>query len=784
VSWATRVARLRPERRAFQSDLAENVREVAGDQFLPTEGTFLEDVCGWLRSSVTRVAWMVKGSGGGWGRVLEELGDDATARLRFRSYRILDRFRMWPADMRVVWSAAWCVWSDAERAAVDRWVSHLYSVTRDDVQRQLKALSDLVVKYGARFGQHWRIIAYLHLLRDYQPAAEIDDFRTEVGDWVSGPEPMHASGGDHIEQVLALGFSRWKVAARTEREYVPLDDWLADPMYWARSGSSDGRRLHVWNGKKMKKAPKSKWATAAASDLAYLRGLYFSPAKQSGSALQKRELGKVRAVMTGDLGNYLRMSRVSYWLEHLLAGDRCSTLFMNSAQQMGMWEHCMRELEWRWLIPLDESRYDHQITWGMLDAADAWLAQVIREHASEQWRDELLGTLALIHDSLRGGIVRVGQHSVAITKGVLSGWRWTALYDTLLNVAKVRGFTALLARYAGYSPPTFAVSQGDDVLFSATGARDAAALWSLYDSFGFIVNPSKFFVEAGRGEYLRQIITVDSIRGYPGRAIGSLVFANPVVEATRGPDKLRSTLNQWLQLFLRLGRRPMWRLIVTDLAKATGVCEQDVCDWLRTPAHAGGAGVWCDRHCRIDLVVEEQPVAVAQRCPLAARFEDGAVQLWLKTLATRSVNFRVRRSSTAYSPRPGHRPIPAAHPKRLSPTSAALLEQRIQRARACEIGACAIAYLDVSSWAAWDWMSRHASLGAQRAWLLGKTDPPTPALEGWSQFQTSVAMQQAWRRVGGWRDGARPTITTLRACWQQCEAAAVASLARAPVIYA
>jgi hypothetical protein len=181
---------------------------------------------------------------------------------------------------------------------------------------------------------------------------------------------------------------------------------------------------------------------------------------------------------------------------------------------------------------------------------------------------------------------KVRTHS----RGVLSGWRWTSVIDTLINFAEHVAIAERLG--VPILPGGMNCYQGDDTLISVKGWDTAAALVEMYNEV-LPVNPLKFFTSARRTEYLRLVLLKEGEykwrrRGYPARAVMSLMYANAWAGGTQSASAIAES---WSRL---AGR-------VTNPDACLNHCVSDLCgllrcnrtsalQLLRTPKSRGGLG--------------------------------------------------------------------------------------------------------------------------------------------------------------------------------------------------
>lgn len=532
-------------------------------------------------------------------KVNEEVANEAIERRRYRQ-ETLRIFQGLGPRAGPVWSLFWkCLPPMVRRRMWKVLVEStlLDGKDEDKVQQKLKELSAIAKKNRELvFGEDWKYYVDLQLLRDYLPNAEISQFEYDIERWVTGSVEHKLDGSEAVflerfERGVQL-FVDLAPAKLQNFTWLTPTEWAADPGNWARSGASDGDRLHLVINGKVKKARKSKWASALAMEKSEVMKMLYSWKKQRNVAIQKRELGKIRAVIAGDLELYLKMSYVGYFIEAVLAGHPNSTLFMTAEQQYSLWTQMAESTQDdNAKIPIDQSEFDHSINFKMISITNTKIRYLIQRFGGKI-KPYLLDIMDRIEYALDGGTIRVGNRVFYYEKGVLSGWRWTALYDTMINAGELGAARETVKARSGVDPvlPGWNV-QGDDVKTECPNYTMAVLLWQAYEEMDFDVNPGKFFITMDTNEYLRQVAWKKQICGYPARAIPAMVWRNPVSrELKRGEERIREQISSWNQIFNRMGHAN-WKIAISDVASSNKIPKSMVEDILSTPAAAGGLGL-------------------------------------------------------------------------------------------------------------------------------------------------------------------------------------------------
>jgi hypothetical protein len=492
----------------------------------------------------------------------------------------------------------------------------------------LKEMSNVFKKFGDLLSQdHWKWFINWENLGGYLPKLDIKDFVGDLEDWATGDIVHEMPGKDGVmsETVFldCLEEGMWQFleqapnVSRANENALSLDSYVLSPGNWATPGATQIKESVSYEVRKQQedgspdvlktyKPRGSKWRSALALPPERIKQLMLDDSitglTQNNSAVQKQELGKVRAVVSADDVSYLRMDYISTWLETALNGHPLSTLYMNTTQVVHMWERLSRSTAQNEFvkIPLDQSHFDWQQNKRMLARFCAVVKKFIEVNATATVRDELLLILSLVKRSLVDftGIINVGtgseQRRIPIEKGVMSGWRWTALMDTVFNWGELHCARRLVVEWGMGEPVIEAVAQGDDDQVLCKTYGHAAALVEAYSVMNFEVNPGKFFVDIRRDEFLRQVIQPGVVSGYPVRGISSLLWRNPISrDPPAGLLRLNEQLKGWNLLVGRgADEKSVYKLMLLDMTQGNGLSKHEVIGLLETPATVGGLGYW------------------------------------------------------------------------------------------------------------------------------------------------------------------------------------------------
>nr|WAK77479.1 MAG: RNA-dependent RNA polymerase [Hubei toti-like virus 17] len=507
-----------------------------------------------------------------------------------RRWRVPNRYPSLGGRWGTAFTAYFAALPPAAKKTAEDWFQGLrIQEFRDDrsLCEVLKELGGFAKKYG-EFVTNWKVLVNWELFGGYKTQADDEQFQEDVRDWLNGRLPPHewkdGSFYDLFNQGCLDFLQFWK-APRAEP--LPLPEYCGSLM-WARGGASSEAGVEVLEEGKRLAVRGSKVSSSLAIPPSKVEERILSYTPQVSKAIQKLEGGKVRAVVNSDLDLYLKMDWLSTWVEAGFKGSPISTLFMTGSAVADFWERfASGTLDERWVkAPLDQSRFDHQPDFRMLghvlDAVERLLVTDQQRLVLSHVRRAMLG----------GGTVDVEGARFPITKGIVSGWRWTALIDTWINHAEMYAATHYIRQVIPRAHFEWVV-QGDDVRELALSEEDVVCQVEALVQAGFVINPGKFFISRKRDEFLRRVSEHGRVSGYPARAMLGILWRNPIKEeAPAGDVRIRECLSRWTGLANR-GADPgaCFRMFVADAARGSALPGTVVRRWAHTPEWFGGGGM-------------------------------------------------------------------------------------------------------------------------------------------------------------------------------------------------
>lgn len=241
-------------------------------------------------------------------------------------------------------------------------------------------------------------------------------------------------------------------------------------------------------------------------------------------------------------------------------------------------------------VPLDQGNFDqHQSKVSVLTILLAMYTVCIRGGGEELERVWGAGWDSFVHE---GSLVILGRVTFALRNGVASGWRWTGLLDTLLNIASFKSVVYFVEQAWGI-PVTYYNNchQGDDVTFEADNMVAVQALVDMYGLCGYEVNPAKTYFPRDRTEFLRRSYEKVGIVGYLPRSLCRIMYRNLQEANPVKGENLHSRLSMWTLAHLRGAQSLGAAELFLEDARQCGVEPSVAADFALTPNAVGGAGL-------------------------------------------------------------------------------------------------------------------------------------------------------------------------------------------------
>jgi len=585
---------------------------------------------------------------------------------------------------RVRWFGEWLldeldVYNFRAETALLRTLKDLSSKVKFYVDPE-SGVSMLFRELGVTF---WTCFVNLEVLADFRRVTpeNVDGVLEDAETWLGGGEKKFLSpdeqSGEWTEEAFyaqleeAIKKMLFDAPRKDAVKDLSLEEFAADASYTAGAGSTTiPSTVQFTADGKTNRFVKSK-ATSTAQltsqeKMAILRGE--EGMSQESQLIAKQERGKVRGVA---MSTYESFTRQKYFLNVIVSslwGYDISPLWAGTRKNNEMWRELVRNLERGYVAaPMDQSGFDHNVTFGTLRAmfgALLWYADILP--LPDKRKEELKEVIELELQSIteeehhisfdktpymsegeqakkRSTKIRKYVVRILVLSGMLSGWAMTADADTWINVGYAHIALVVMKRYGVHTRWISIYAQGDDDAFSWASYCCAIMCYIAYELMGLEVNPYKGWISRCRDEFLRQVILpyvlnsggMPGTQGYLARAIGSIMIRNPISSGTSNQDddfqkisfdrvggvrslvpqglvRARELLDSWNKVLSRGGDPDaVFQNAVLDISYANKLKPEDVINWMGTPACFGGAGYGAGAPTLITSISEQHTTNVA-----------------------------------------------------------------------------------------------------------------------------------------------------------------------------
>lgn len=442
----------------------------------------------------------------------------------------------------------------------------------------LKKLKELAFKHGNDlFDGYWEELCDLHNFFGAQPEDDeaYRDFESQVASWVHDEKEEDLVTSDRHKLIMRGLDILEKLCGKAQRGPT-IDEFLKDSDSWVTSGAS--------TIKGVKGARKTKASTVASLDRDNLLGFMNDDSNIVYNVLIKRERTKLRNLVTSPFSLHMQMSFIGANLEKHLWKFIPSSLRKDfGISNWIKWQERMNRVLY---VPIDQSKFDHVPSGRVLERC----FEILCNMCTHDDDSERVRISKIMQDRLKRGTVLFNGKNWKHRRGVLSGWRWTSIVDTVINAAEHHAIAEMCN--VPLMQPEYNCYQGDDTLIAVRGWDMAASLVEAY-THALPVNPQKFFLNDYRTEYLRMILfrEGDSFwrrRGYPARAVMSLIYANAWSGGTLTPSSL---VESWSRLASRMGPgNKVHKHCVRDLCGLLRCTWNDAVALIQTPKYQKGLG--------------------------------------------------------------------------------------------------------------------------------------------------------------------------------------------------
>lgn len=459
-----------------------------------------------------------------------------------------------------------------------------------------KAMTGLMKMGVPYIHLHWRALCFWELQYGYVPYKEEEEMVPEIQEWLCEENALGGLLGEDRYLDLMYEEARKFMARewRVPREIKTIKEWVATG-HWMEGRSGDGATTVIGIDGKPKRSRRMKTVDGVFTPDAMVELELVTAAREQMYVIQKAESGKIRPVVkTGNAVNR-KMNYLSHVLEVGLYGSMASTLFAGVTGNEDIdvdLINAVRDSS-TWKVPLDQGSFDKRQT----KSSIAVVLLAVWDHILEKvgGGGDIERVWGALWDSLflKGATVHMAGKKGEWINGLPSGWRWTAVLDTILNLSSFNVIRRVAeARMGRTMQVQHLYAQGDDVILATADVQSAQYLMDTYEKVGYEVHPLKTYISRNRAEFLRRSYEIGGVTGYVARSMVGLGFQNPILAAPLDiHERIYNSMAQWALVALR-GASPFHAAeMFLESYKTSRIDMHNVADFTLTPSSVGGCGV-------------------------------------------------------------------------------------------------------------------------------------------------------------------------------------------------
>jgi len=476
-----------------------------------------------------------------------------------------------------------------------------YNLTYDVVSKVMKEFSNMVKAFNNDWSPNWQQFVDLARLQGFSLIYDTEAYVEDLESWLLTTDmSKHTIDGSEEEFIRQFELSVEELLS----EDVPINDYTPDefidsPHEWAVSGSAKGltEAPNVVVDGKIQKLKQTKRTAGFFSDHDQLMNLFYKTTSDN-YIFDKSEPIRNRPVVNSSMDMYLKMSYLDKLVYKMVNPEhqQSSPIFDNfdfMADKTYQAKH-INQAD-KVCLPIDQTGFERQTNFEMIDA----IIRVIRKRLNPDdghSHDALNRIQLAIRDStIHFPGTRID--GARITNGLSSGWKWTALFNTIINLAEFLTCARLTKiRYRNLC------ALGDDTRVWTQTFNEAQQVLDFYKSCDIKINEKLAIMSRTCDEFLRKVTELirgkGIVHGYANRMLVSICYRNPKSrEPSDVNEAIETAVSNWFQLFSRIGDMDTVKRLeammyddVDQILKSYKVGDIDH-RVLHTPRQEGGFGV-------------------------------------------------------------------------------------------------------------------------------------------------------------------------------------------------
>lgn len=421
----------------------------------------------------------------------------------------------------------------------------------------LKHLGDQAKFLGPQFDKHWHFLVNIETLFGWRPIPNGPKIWEQVLQWTNkvfhpnifgSEELFNAKFRLKIREIL-----NWKTP--TKDGSLTIQEFVQQVPVMGTSGSAYDPKLSFARTKfkvgDVEIVPRqNKFSkTLALSEIERDKILRTNIEHLCNVSIKMEFFPKVRTIISMNYSAAEQMRYIDMWLKKHFKGNKVSTLWSTSTQKWIMWNEFAKMNGAN--VPVDQSKFDWHVSKTMVRIMNEELLSLIEQTFGSE--SDMYLVMDNIKKALSGGKIVYNfenqKYTTEYENGVLSGWGFTAWYDTMANLAEMRISEEICDSYGVHISTVLENVQGDDQLKTTSTFNQALAYWAGMASTGVEVNASKNFFSHQHNEYLRKGSQLGMVIGYPARMINAMCWVYPGTSEHLEPiERLNAMTSNWEKL--------------------------------------------------------------------------------------------------------------------------------------------------------------------------------------------------------------------------------------------
>lgn len=464
-----------------------------------------------------------------------------------------------------------------------------------------RSLTQFMKKCNTLILDDWQVLCHGENLSGYNLKWTKGSKDLAVLEWCSGsittPTPDYGTKLFGCMVKLFPGSrSPSKLTCKTLSEYIQnSDEWLT-----TGSGSVRRRLVQMESGEFVRaKKNKTLWAMSQKDPTSLASELMRLSTPMPMHCADKVELGrKERLIIVAGEDCLILFGFIHYYISYIVR-SLLTPLFFSSTHLPKFWFNLMTLCRNKQIVqfPYDAPSFDQKVSrleWRMFFG---WLYHVLNAWCDVGNKAHVLDVLNKCNELFFKLKVVLPESGAIVDweKGIPSGIRFTALADTVINMARQQFvYERLIEDTSSFFFCRF-FGLGDDILLFLPDQSFAELWFQKVNDLGFGANNLKNWTSKDCGEFLKRVIYKNTTRGYLLRRLGGHAFRDPTKSALPpGRERMEERLSSFLILNDRFCNSfDVFNQLCYSMQTVTfnKIKNSMASELVRTPRFAGGCGL-------------------------------------------------------------------------------------------------------------------------------------------------------------------------------------------------